>query len=225
MSGRIEQTVGDARAQAAGDQSREPVVEQLRLDDPVAAQTEWVPVCEGGASFRTHRLVQVSPGRVEFRPTAQGRLIPLLFLLAGLGTLAFGVYGLVNDVGAGPFIAIPLVVGCAFAVLGGALYWFMTRRVAFDRQAGCFWKGGSTPRRFSVADAEYGKNAVPLARIHAVQLVSKLPGDGDYYSYEVNLVMKDGSRKNVVDHGDLAHIQQDARQLAQFLDVPIWDAA
>ena len=36
--------------------------------------------------------------------------------------------------------------------------------------------------------------------------------------------MKDGSRVNVVDHGDLAHIRQDARQLAQFLDVPVWDA-
>ena len=224
MSGRIEQTVGDARAQAAGDQSREPVVEQLRLDDPVAAQTEWVPVCQGGANFCTHKLVQVSPGRVEFRPTAQGPLIPVLFLLSGLGALAFGVYGLVNDVGAGPFIAIPLVVGCAFAALGGALFWFMTRRAAFDQQAGCFWKGGSTPVRYSVADAEYGKNAVPLAQIHAVQLIPKLIEDEDYYSYELNLVVKDGSRVNVVDHGDLARIRQDARQLAQFLNVPIWDA-
>ena len=225
MSDRIEETVGDACAQAAEDQPREQVVEQFRLDDPVAAQTEWVPVCEGGTNFCTHKLVQVSSGRVEFRPTVKGRLIAVLFPLAGLGALALGVYGLVNDVGAGPFIIIPLVVGCAFAALGGALFWFMTRRVAFDQQAGCFWKGGSTPVRYSVADDEYGKNAVPLAQIHALQLIPKLSEDGDYYSYELNLVVKDGSRVNVVDHGDLARIRQDARQLAQFLNVPIWDAA
>jgi hypothetical protein len=105
------------------------------------------------------------------------------------------------------------------------LYWFMTRRIAFDHGAGCFWKGGSTP--VSVADTEYRNSAVPLAQIHAVQLIPKLPKDGsglaDYYSYEINLVTQEGSRINVVDHGDLDRIRQDARQLAQFLNVPLWD--
>jgi len=213
--------MSDCLENAKGAGLRQEMLERFRRDDPVAAQTEWGPVSQGGASFRTHVLVQVSPSRVEFHPTGQGRLIPILFLLAGLGALAFGAYGLVSDIGAGAFIILWLVVGCMFAGTGGAVYWFMTRRVAFDRQAGCFWKGGPTPKRFSVPDAEFGKNAVPFAEIHAIQLVSKLPSD--YTSYEVNLVMEDGSRVNVVDHGDLVRIRQDVARLAQFLEVPIWD--
>jgi hypothetical protein len=233
MFNRIKQMVEDARAQAAHDQPRQQVVERFKLDDPVAARTEWVPAVEGGASFCTRKLVQVSSGRVEFRPTTAGRVIPLIFLVVGLAALAFVVYALSNDVGDSPFITIvPLAVGCLFAGGGGTLYWFMTRRIAFDQGTGCFWKGGSTP--ISVADIESRKDTAPLAQIHAVQLISEFietarrssRGSGSssrYYSYEINLVLKDGSRINVVDHGDLARIQQDARQLGQFLDVPIWE--
>jgi hypothetical protein len=45
-----------------------------------------------------------------------------------------------------------------------------------------------------------------------------------YYSYELNLVLDDGSRINVVDHGNLERLRSDANALSQFLDKPVWDA-
>jgi Fe2+ transport system protein B len=44
------------------------------------------------------------------------------------------------------------------------------------------------------------------------------------YIYELNLVLKDGKRLNVMDHSRRAHIRSDAQRLGQFLKVPIWDA-
>ena len=40
-----------------------------------------------------------------------------------------------------------------------------------------------------------------------------------------NLVLADGSRVNVVDHGDLGQVRADAAMLAEFLSVPLWDPA
>jgi hypothetical protein len=45
-----------------------------------------------------------------------------------------------------------------------------------------------------------------------------------YYSYELNLVLDDGSRINVVDHGNLDRLRSDAQTLSRFLDKPVWDA-
>jgi hypothetical protein len=41
-------------------------------------------------------------------------------------------------------------------------------------------------------------------------------------SYELNLVLKDGRRINVVDHGGADKIRTDAATLADFLGVPVW---
>lgn len=44
---------------------------------------------------------------------------------------------------------------------------------------------------------------------------------GSYRSYELNLVLADGSRLNVTDHGKLDRIMNDAKALSEFLEVPL----
>jgi hypothetical protein len=44
-------------------------------------------------------------------------------------------------------------------------------------------------------------------------------------SYEINLVLTDGSRLNLVDHSIQSVIREDAQTLGAFLDVPVWDAS
>jgi len=46
-----------------------------------------------------------------------------------------------------------------------------------------------------------------------------------YISYELNLVLRDGSRLNITDHGHLKSLRPEAVRLAEFLDVPLWDFA
>ena len=43
-------------------------------------------------------------------------------------------------------------------------------------------------------------------------------------NYELNLVLEDGKRINVVDHENQDSLREDAGTLAAFLDKPIWDA-
>ena len=45
-----------------------------------------------------------------------------------------------------------------------------------------------------------------------------------YYSYELNLVCINGERINIVDHGALHAIREDASILADYLAISVWDA-
>ena len=54
------------------------------LGDEIATQTEWGPARSGGASFRTHRLVDAGPRRVEFRATGGARLFYAVFFVMGV---------------------------------------------------------------------------------------------------------------------------------------------
>jgi hypothetical protein len=51
-----------------------------------------------------------------------------------------------------------------------------------------------------------------------------LAGDQQkYLSYELNLILKDRSRINIVDHGDLNDIRESAQKLADRLHIEVWD--
>lgn len=207
------------------------------FDDPLALETGWHPAAPGGASFGTHRLRQTSANRVEFVPTAAWKLFYLLFLLVGSGVLAFrlnlvrlGRASLWNE-----DVYVPLIVGAVFSVVGFCMWFFGSTPRVFDQTRGMFWRGRMEPAMMAsissgwVARAGTGgraESAKPLSAIHALQLISEyVSGDkSSYYSYELNLVLADASRINVVDHGNLKRLHADAQTLAQFLNKPIWDA-
>jgi hypothetical protein len=45
-----------------------------------------------------------------------------------------------------------------------------------------------------------------------------------YTSYELNLVLEDSRRINLVDHGNRKKLIADAQIVAEFLGVPLWNA-
>ncbi|MBS3735402.1 MAG: hypothetical protein KGY99_10845 [Phycisphaerae bacterium] len=121
----------------------------------------------------------------------------------------------------------PVMIGAVFAIAGAALWYFGTRPVVFDKHRAAFWKGKRAPDRVFDRDR---KNGAKLEDIHAIQLLCEyIPSSGSrrsasFYSYELNLVLHDGSRLNVTDHSKLHKLRKDAKALAAFLDVPVWDA-
>ena len=76
------------------------------------------------------------------------------------------------------------------------------------------------------------KHFAELEKVHALQIIAELCSNKTergrrtktYHSYELNLVLEDGKRINVVDHGDQDSLREDAGTLSAFLGKPIWDA-
>ena len=197
-----------------------------RLGDPVASKTAWTPAKGGGSNFRTQRLVKVSSYRIEFRASIEAKIFYAIFLLAGLGMI-IGISYLNFSKGTfsfNPNTIMPLVMGAVFSAIGGLMLYFGTIPMVFDKMRGCFWKGFQPPNE--MVDKTALKHYSEFSRIYALQIISELCRDknSSYYSYELNLVLDDGQRINITDHGNLQKLREDAKTLSEFLGKPLWDA-
>lgn len=192
------------------------------LNDAIANQTNWRPAKVASASFCTHRLVAVHSERREFYATVGAQLFYGLFFAIGLlmllGFASFSVFSFSAD------FLIPLFVGLTFTLAGAGMFYWGSTPIVFDYASGFFWKGRQAPTAF--AEQNIAKQFARLDRIHALQLLSKYNRSNkhSYWSYQLNLVLQDGQRINVLNHGNKQRLQSDAAELAAFLGKTVWDA-
>jgi len=196
------------------------------FDDPLALQTDWSPLKGGGSNFRTHNLLSENYNRTSFKASFGAKIFSSVFILAGLGLPSSQIYSAFQNGGAifdGDFLPL-LLFGSVFSIAGAALFYSYAKPVVFDKTNGFFWKGWKAPGTTAIENPD--KHSARLSNIHALQIISEyVRGDKkSYYSYELNLVLKNGSRLNVIDHGDVYRIREDAEVLSQFLGKPVWDA-
>ncbi len=113
---------------------------------------------------------------------------------------------------AGGFVDMSGVMGLAFFAFGFWYLWHLRQKECkFDRYS----------RKLI-----QGERSFDLIKIGAIQLIREYirGNESNYYSYELNLVCLNGERINIVDHGALRKLREDALILANYLSVPIWDA-
>ncbi len=198
--------------------------------DEVATRTDWAPLQpKEGANYRTRKAERVGDDRMIFVPSFTSKLIivaifgfTLIALSIGSGVTYMWLSGRAEKIGDGDptivKIAGPAFIAGAlfFGGLGIYLKGKLLKPVGFDRNHGRFFRG-------SESDA----SAVDLAQIHSLQVIEKWiapSGDsGGYTSLELNVVLKNAQRRNVIDHGEWESLKEDAERLAEFLGVPLWD--
>ena len=196
------------------------------MEDPLAKATQWTPLAKGGANFTTHIMDHSHPTKIRFKPS----IGLYLFTLAFIGGSIYMLVAFENQLLTygkwpnsledylqtfGPFVFV------GFTIL---LIVKLMETIVFDKKRGIYWKGISKP---SIRNRSSGSSKFTrLHRIHAIQIIAELcDGDdsSDYYSYELNLILKNAKRLQVIDHGNLQNIRSDGYELARFLGVPIWE--
>ena len=139
-----------------------------------------------------------------FETTIQAYLIVSIFVALGA---IFAIAGAV-----GGFADITGLVGLGFLAFGCWFQWSLRKKESrFDRY-------------FNVLTQ--GKKSFDLKNAEAIQLIREYVRgqENSYYSYELNLIFSDCSRINIVDHGALRKLREDAALLAEYLSIPVWDA-
>jgi len=185
--------------------------------DPIAGKTSWEPLGVKASKFLTHRLVRVHDRHWELRAT------PIAYL-ACLALFALSIFFLVFEF-LGPSRSDWSIGGLIAALNFGAFaynYRKRLQRIVFDKDRGCFLGGRNFQRD---ADDSSLANFTPLDRIHALQLLTTKPfyGTGST-SQELNLVLTNGSRINLLDLAKPAVIRKLAADLGTFLGKPVWEA-
>jgi hypothetical protein len=204
------------------------------FDDPLAARIPWTPLAKGGANFVTSKLVQRHPWRMEVRHSTGCLFVSLILIGFGVLSLPLAVLSLfqpsifpIRQPDGTPHSALALFVPLAISllfILAGVLILVISRiPFVFDQRLGLYWRGRGNPDDLA-RHAPY-RISGRLKNIRALQIVGEWIGDSDnpYWSYELNLVLHDGSRINVMDHGSLQVLRRQASELAAFLRVPLWD--
>ena len=202
-----------------------------RFDNPVALRTSWSPLKSGGTNFRTHNYVE-ERDEVRFQPTMGALIFCGFFISFGalFALIAFSSMHQTNE----PFqleVLLPILIPLIFS--GGGIFMFrlLTTPIVFNKHKGYYWKGRvNENQRIAQADL---KVKCKLTEIEAVQVIAEWisghssgsSGGSSYYqSYEINLVLKDASRLNVVDYGHYRGVVESAQKLSHYLSIPLWDA-
>lgn len=179
------------------------------------------PLKRGGASFKTNVLVEKSSSRLIYKPSIGAALFSSIFLIVGLGILTYCISSFVR----GNFDTLNMnwflvIAGLIFSGAGVLLFYNLYMPVVFDKQLGLYYK----THRFKLHESK--DNQIRLTSIAALQIIGEhvRSDKGSYKSFELNLVLEDGTRKNVIDHGNLKSIIMDAEIISKFLNVPIWHA-
>jgi hypothetical protein len=174
------------------------------FNDPLALETQWKQCNMTGANFCTEKLVRLDPNRMEFCSTKGVLALYSACILMGIAILV-----------ASKLSSLELILfGTVFILLGAFLILFTNKHTVFDKSTLSFFK-----------EKKKAEQPGDINNIHAIQLITKIiRGKKRYFCYELNLVMNNAERVNIVSHGNKKRMKADAQTLAEFLEKPLWDA-
>jgi hypothetical protein len=198
------------------------------FDHPLAKQVEWHPLKGGGTNFKTHRLDSSDPDFLVFRASKGAYLFSGIFTFFGLlGMLIPLIVFFTAAEKEWGLVLFAVFFGGIFLAVGVLMYYFMTTPRVFDTFYGCYYRGRKKPAH-NLGLSTGKKHAIThLNDVKAIQVLRERirSKNGSYYSYEINLVLSDASRVNVIDHGNHQAVVEDADVLATTLGVPLWDGS
>ncbi len=170
------------------------------------------PLVPGGVSFQSMRLV-FRQDSITVKATWKLHLGYILFMAIGTGIFCMGLFS--SD----GLIWPALIMGALFASIAllGSLAMILKKTFPlFDMVDGMFY-----PKGFTRDGSGISLKQLDHLEIFTERVYNK---NSSYDSYELNVVLKDGSRYNVMDHGNKKHMWEDAHALAARLSLPLVDA-
>lgn len=190
--------------------------------DSSAKSIAWQPLCPGGTNYRSVAFGQRSDTVYCIRPTLTSQLIFHLILLWGVSLLLLVFLVILEEGWDALSLGETVALGCGltFVAIGLLLRRKLPRPHLFDLAAReCRLNGGA--------------ELLPLSAIRALQMIEMevsrtLVHSGiqnTFFSYELNLVLADGSRRQLFNQAGLRHARCDAGKLAEVLRIPFWDGS
>lgn len=204
-----------------------PVVDPNQFNDPLAAQTEWSQKLKGQVMFRTHKRKADGGGDILYHSTILFRIMTAAAILLGGGLFALALPD--------PNLRVFAVLFGVVTLAGFYMLVFKLGPIGFHSGEREFRRGWGPTRL-----------VVPFDRIHALQLLTKVardqssdqqrggPGGATIHlgrsratryvtSHELNLVLDDGQRENVLTFQDSGEALKDAETIAALVGVPVWN--
>ena len=165
----------------------------------------WEPANDGGSSFKI-KSMHMKDKFIVFKRSIRFVLFHLPVIIPGLLAFILGVPFFVSE-GVLGMVVFMLVFG---SILSGLGFYSLLKEKTFtiNLKSGEYYWGKN-------------QNVGFVSNIYALQLLSKeiCNTSSPYTSFELNLVLQNGERITVLDHGDYHHVKNSAERLAAILNV------
>ncbi len=186
------------------------------FNHPDADNTAWSELIPKSYFFSVQRLMKERAGKIIFRLTSNSKLLILIKLL-GLFFFVFMMltvgFGEKNKNLLGEIAA--LIIASYFIDYVFKAYWLKRQDRIFDDATKTFYIHNQSSEKSRAVTVDYKE-------MHALQIIHNSTRKS--WSYELNLVLHNGNRVNVTEHGKIHELRQDALYLSTALCLPIWDA-
>ena len=189
---------------------------QSTSDDPIAKKVSWKPANPGGTKVKITKMVS-EEGKLKVK-LSRGVVILGYVLLSGSIPISIAFSSAIYNHQGGAFFLLPLVHGSVPTFFGCYLI-HQKKLHTFDKIAGKYYKGKYSNQVMDESESKAGY----IEDIHSIQLIREhvAAKETTYYSYELNIVLKDASRINIMDHSHLKNIKKSAEMLSAYIGVPI----
>jgi hypothetical protein len=119
-----------------------------------------------------------------------------------------------------------IIFSIIYSWLAWLIFYSLHRSYIFDFQNWYFYDTIYTQKLFEfLQDEKYKNKIISLNEIEALQIISERlhSKNTSYTSYELNMILKNSSRVNIIDHWNLEEIRKNASELANKLWVKVYD--
>lgn len=212
---------------------------EIDSDDIIIKNTSFTQLIKWWSNIKTHNLIYDQYENIILKTSqyALGKILLITSRIAWfISILAFLLAVLSKDI-SGMIFLLPFSI--IFILWGRFLFYYITQSFIFDFQNWYFYDLRRQKNFYKYWQQEqYRKKIIPLNEIHALQIINEQveytsnEEDEDGYtrsysvnfkSYELNLILKDSSRINILDHNNLDEIRNNAEIIANKLWVKIYD--
>ena len=182
-----------------------------RFNDDFAKSIAWTPIVKSRirTSFSTKRLVKSKDNIVSFKPSIQFLLFNTFFI--GVPSIILVKSLIMNNFNYDDKWLIILFLS-VFILLGITYLLWGLKPISFDLNI----------RRFIKYTFQGGYEKISIDDIYALQMIEDMSSQDETY-YELNLVMKNQNRINIICHNDDKAIRKQAKELSKIVSIPFWD--
>jgi hypothetical protein len=201
------------------------------FNDPIAKTIGWNSISRIHCGFINRKLLKSKNDSIFFIPSTTAVLFHMGFIIMGgyvmwefsllrptIGTIVlYPISTFMNYIHFLPKLlssskACGHLFGFAFLLMGLLGLCYSLRPIIFNTANRSYSKGF------------WRKEKVSFNDIHAIQIISETGNEPeDPITYELNLVLKNKKRINVLAHPKKKTIIKNATELSQMLSVPVWD--
>lgn len=202
------------------------------IDDEIVKKAWFLPLKRWWANYKTHNLILDSNWNYIFKVSLWFSYIFIWFfslpIVVTLISLIWYISLNFNSIDNNELLnyLLPVIVFSIFPIIFVIIFYFIFVSKIFDFQNWYFYNLKYQNKLYSLLNEEkYRNKIIPINQIHAIQIIKERVStkNSSYNSYEFNLILKDSSRINVIDHGNLEKLKLDVEQIANRIWVKIWD--